>query len=106
MPKVVTRLPIRLVFLAVWLVILAFGGMAQGKLSSVQENDSASFLSADAESTRAAAAAREFLEADTIPVLVTGASDQELTKEEIGQQRCGRSCWYGAARRGSRRLYC
>lgn len=85
MPKLLTRLPIRLVFLAVWLVILAFGGMAQGKLSSVQENDSASFLSADAESTRAAAAAQEFLEADTIPVLVTGASDQELTKEEIGQ---------------------
>lgn len=85
MPKLLTRLPIRLVFLAVWLVILAFGGMAQGKLSSVQENDSASFLSADAESTRAAAAAQEFLEADTIPVLVTGARDEALSKEEIGQ---------------------
>lgn len=56
--------------LAAWLAVGAFGGMAQGKLSQVQTNDSAAFLPSSAESTRAAEAGRAFVDSETLPVLV------------------------------------
>ncbi|MBB2921519.1 MMPL family transporter [Cellulomonas cellasea] len=56
--------------LSVWLAVGAFGGMAQGKLSQVQTNDSAAFLPSSAESTRAGEAGRAFVDSETLPVLV------------------------------------
>ncbi|WP_420112504.1 MMPL family transporter [Pseudactinotalea sp.] len=69
-----------------WLAIGAFGGMAQGTLSQVQENDSAAFLPSSAESTRAAVLAAEFTESDSLPALVVVTSDDgaPLTEEQIG----------------------
>lgn len=58
------------VVLAAWLVVGAFGGMAQGRLSEVQENDSAAFLPESAESTRAAELQRRFVPTTTLPALV------------------------------------
>lgn len=72
--------------LAVWLGIGAVGGMAQGKLSQVQTNDAASFLPASAESTRAAAASRVFVESKTLPALVvlTAPSGKVITPAQRG----------------------
>ena len=56
--------------LLAWLVIGSLGGIAQGQLSQVQENDAAAFLPSSAESTRAAAARAGFVEQSTLPVLV------------------------------------
>lgn len=61
--------------LAVWLAIAAFGGQAQGKLSSVQTNDSAAFLPSSSESTRASEAAVDFVQDDSVPALVLFTSD-------------------------------
>lgn len=70
------------VVLAIWLGIGAFGGQAQGKLSSVQSNDSAAFLPSSAESTLAAKAAAGFVEDEAVPALVIFTSnDGELAKE-------------------------
>jgi len=68
-----------------WLAIGAFGGMAQGTLSQVQENDSAAFLPASAESTRAGDRASEFTQTDTLPALVVVTSDDDapLTDEQV-----------------------
>ncbi len=56
--------------LAAWLAIAAFGGMAQGTLSQVQENDQAAFLPSSAESTRAGELAEEFTADQPLPALV------------------------------------
>ncbi|WP_434056282.1 MMPL family transporter [Georgenia wangjunii] len=81
----VTRAIVLLAVLAGWLAVAAFGGMAQGTLSEVQENDNAAFLPASAESTRADELAREFSESAALPVLVVlEASDgAELTPEQL-----------------------
>ncbi|MEG3616528.1 MMPL family transporter [Isoptericola haloaureus] len=71
--------------IGVWLAIGAFGGQAQGNLSSVQENDSAAFLPESAESTRAAELAAEFTDDTTLPaLLVAEAGDgATLTPEQL-----------------------
>ncbi|GAA3210234.1 MMPL family transporter [Oerskovia jenensis] len=56
--------------LGVWLAIGAVGGQAQGKLSTVQTNDSAAFLPSSAESTRAAEKAQAFVSDESLPALV------------------------------------
>lgn len=71
--------------LAIWLVVGAFGGMAQGRLSDVQENDAAAFLPASAESTRAAELATGFSDTTTLPALVVlrPADGGALTPEQF-----------------------
>ncbi|MDM7831446.1 MMPL family transporter [Cellulomonas edaphi] len=56
--------------LLVWLAIASVGGQAQGKLSQVQTNEAGAFLPSSAESTLAAEASREFVDAPTLPALV------------------------------------
>lgn len=71
--------------IGVWLAIGAFGGQAQGSLSSVQTNDDAAFLPASAESTQAAALAEEFTDSETLPALVVAETSDgsELTREQL-----------------------
>jgi RND superfamily putative drug exporter len=71
--------------IGVWLAIGAFGGQAQGSLSSVQTNDNAAFLPASAESTQAAELAEEFTDSETLPALVVAetADGSELTREQL-----------------------
>ncbi|WP_154796807.1 MMPL family transporter [Occultella kanbiaonis] len=73
------------VSLLAWLGIAAFGGMAQGTLSEVQQNDQAAFLPDSAESTQAAELAREFSETTTLPaLLVLQSSDgAQVTEEQL-----------------------
>lgn len=58
-----------------WLAALAFGGMAQGKVSTVSENDQAVFLPTTAESTLASEEAAKFQEGSSLPVLIVAVND-------------------------------
>jgi RND superfamily putative drug exporter len=78
---------VTLAVLAVWLVVGAFGGMAQGRLSEVQENDAAAFLPASAESTRAAELARAFSDTTTLPALVVVEARPSGSSLTAAQQR-------------------
>ena len=71
--------------LLVWLGVGAGGGMAQGTLSQVQENDAAAFLPASAESTLASEAAREFIDTTSLPALVvaTAPDGGALTPQQV-----------------------
>ncbi|HWV78924.1 MAG TPA: MMPL family transporter [Isoptericola sp.] len=71
--------------IGVWLAIGAFGGQAQGSLSSVQTNDNAAFLPASAESTQAAELAEEFTDSETLPALVVAETTDgsELTRDQL-----------------------
>lgn len=74
------------VALVVWLGIGSLGGMAQGKLSQVQTNDAAAFLPASAESTRAAAESKAFVDTPTLPALVVLEPQDggDVTPEQLG----------------------
>lgn len=80
-------IPVRILLLIVWLAIAAFGGMAQGKISSVQENDQAAFLPETAESTVAGQWAEKFTDSNDFPAFVvfTTTDGSPITGEQIGQ---------------------
>ena len=67
--------------------MLGFGGMAQGQISSVTENDQAFFLLESAESTLASEAAAEFKESNELPLLiaVVKPGDSAFTEEELAE---------------------
>ncbi|MDN4472661.1 MMPL family transporter [Demequina zhanjiangensis] len=71
-----------LVLLAIvaWLGVGGAGGQTFGQLSDVQENDSAAFLPATAESTEAAEAHAEFVQSESVPALmvVEGGSAEDV----------------------------
>lgn len=73
------------VALVAWLAVGAVGGMAQGKLAQVQENDAAAFLPSSAESTRAAEASRAFVDTPTLPALVVMQPEDggDVTPEQV-----------------------
>ena len=75
------------VSIVVWMAIASFGGQAQGKLSQVQTNDTAAFLPSSAESTLAAEAGREFVEAPALPALavLTPAAGGQVTDAQVEQ---------------------
>lgn len=71
--------------LVAWLAIGGFGGIAQGQLSQVQENDQAAFLPESAESTQASEIIAEFSVDDALPALlvIEPADGGEVTQEQI-----------------------
>lgn len=71
--------------LLAWLAIGGFGGIAQGQLSQVQENDQAAFLPESAESTQASAILEKFSVDEDLPALLVATSDDgaELSREQI-----------------------
>ncbi|WP_182173956.1 MMPL family transporter [Flaviflexus equikiangi] len=77
---------VRVILLLVWLVIGGLGGMAQGQLSSVQENDQALYLPESAESTYVAERVGDFTDSQSLPVFVvfTTADGEPLTEQQIG----------------------
>src|SRR5690606_35522586 len=80
----VLRVLVLLAVLIGWLGLAGSGGMAMGSLSQVQENDQAAFLPESAESTRAAAAQREFVEQTTLPALLVISADGGLDEAHPG----------------------
>ena len=81
----VRRVALIAVSLAAWLAVGAFGGMAQGQLSQVQSNDAATFLPASAESTRASAENRSFVDNPSLPALVvlTSTSGGAISPDQL-----------------------
>ena len=77
-------IPVLLLALA-WLAVGAFGGIKQGELSKVQQNDPATFLPLEAESTRAGEIAAEFSDDSALPalVVVTREDGAELTAADL-----------------------
>lgn len=53
-----------------WLVLAGVAGPYAGQLSAVQENDSATFLPAEAESTRVQVLQQEFSTSDAVPAVI------------------------------------
>ena len=66
-----------------WLAIGGVGGMSIGRLSEVQENDTASFLPRSAESTRAAELSAGFRQTTTLPALVVVEGDGALSAADL-----------------------
>ncbi len=62
----------------VWFAVAAFGGPRVGQLSSVQENDNATFLPSSAESTLAAEQARTVRSQEALPLFVVVSRDSGL----------------------------
>ncbi|WP_407317500.1 MMPL family transporter [Isoptericola halotolerans] len=89
--------------IGVWLAIGVFGGQAQGQLSSVQTNDSAAFLPANAESTEAAELAAQFSDDETLPALVVAetADGSPLTDDQLADVRAFAGAVPGAPLEGT-----
>ena len=68
-----------------WLAIGAIGGQSIGKLSSLQKNDNASFLPADAESTRVAEAQAAFAQNKALPMIVVAERDGALAPADLAR---------------------
>jgi RND superfamily putative drug exporter len=66
-----------------WLALAGFGGPKIGALSSVQSNDQESFLPPDAESVKAAAAARAFDTSGALPAIVIFSSQTAATPGQL-----------------------
>ena len=72
------------VVLLVWLVVGGVGGQYTGRLSEVQQNDNASFLPKDAESTAVIEALTGFTDQQEIPIILVAEKDAgTLTPEDL-----------------------
>lgn len=80
-------IPLRILLLLFWLAMLGFGGMAQGQISNVTENDQAFFLPESAESTLASQAASDFKESSELPMLiaVVKPDDSAFSEAELAE---------------------
>ena len=67
-----------LAIIIIWFSVAGVGGPTFGKISSVSKNDQASFLPANAESTRAQVAQQKFYNSDTIPAIVVIESSHTI----------------------------
>ncbi|WP_282072304.1 MMPL family transporter [Janibacter hoylei] len=82
-PTAVPRL-IAGVVIVLWFVVAGVGGPLVGQLSSVQDNDQASFLPADAESTQVSARLGDFGADATLPLLLVVEDDGGIDRSTIG----------------------
>ncbi|WP_114203065.1 MMPL family transporter [Janibacter anophelis] len=73
------------VVILLWFAIAGIGGPLVGQLTSVQDNDQASFLPQSAESTRVAEQLDDFDADTTLPLIVAVEADGELDREAIGE---------------------
>ena len=70
--------------LIVWFVVGGIGGPIFGKLSTVTNNNQASYLPASADSTKVQALAPRFMNTSTIPAVVLVTSNHTLTQTDLG----------------------
>ena len=72
------------VVIVLWFVVAGVGGPLVGQLSSVQDNDQASFLPADAESTQVSARLGDCGADATLPLLLVVEDDGGIDRSTIG----------------------
>lgn len=78
------RLVVPAVLVLLWLGWTAAGGQTFGNLSAVTSNDQATFLPADAESTRALELQGQFGDSDAVPATIIAVpSTSEVTEEDF-----------------------
>ena len=73
----------KFVVVAFWLVVVALLGPLAGKLSGAQDNDAASWLPGEAESTQVVEAASAFVSENTIPAVVVYENTDGLTPDDL-----------------------
>ena len=73
----------KFVVVAFWLVVVALLGPLAGKLSGAQDNDAASWLPGDAESTQVVEAASTFVSENTIPAVIVYENPDGLTPDDL-----------------------
>src|SRR4029453_1899038 len=66
-----------------WLVLGSLGGPTVGKLSEVQENDNATFLPKQAESTVVANESAKFVNSKALPYFVLIVRDSGITPQDL-----------------------
>ncbi len=71
--------------LLLWLLVAGVGGPLVGQLSSVQNNDQASFLPEDAESTRVSARLGDFGADSTLPLIVVVEDEGGLDRSDLAR---------------------
>ena len=74
-PRGAVRVALPALLVVLWTLWTAWGGQTFGDLSSVTSNDQATFLPADAESTRASELQQEFGENDAAPATVIASRE-------------------------------
>ena len=83
LPSKWLRIAIPVVLLGVWFAVAGIGGPTFGKISNVSSNDQASFLPANAESTKVSEAQAKFATAKNIPAIVVFESKTNLTPADL-----------------------
>ncbi|MGE9782017.1 MMPL family transporter [Janibacter sp. G368] len=83
-PSVLPRLLAGLV-IVLWFAVGAVGGPLVGQLSSVQDNDQASFLPQSAESTRVAEQLPDFEADSTLPLIVAVEAEGGLGRDQLAE---------------------
>lgn len=73
------------VVLVLWFAVAGFGGPLVGQLTSVQDNDQASFLPQDAESTLVAEQLSDFDADATLPLIIAVEDEGGLDRAALGQ---------------------
>ncbi|MBW8872485.1 MAG: MMPL family transporter, partial [Leifsonia sp.] len=66
----------------IWLGVSGLGGPTFGKLSTVVNNDQASYLPASAESTQVQSDLKKFFPSDTVPAIVVYARSAGVTRDD------------------------
>ncbi|MEO8784790.1 MAG: efflux RND transporter permease subunit [Candidatus Saccharimonadales bacterium] len=69
----------------VWLAVAGVGGPTFGKINNVTKNDQASFLPANAESTKAQNIQQQFYDSKTVPAIVVIESTHKIEPQQLGQ---------------------
>lgn len=73
------------VVLVLWVALAGAGGPLVGQLSSVQDNDQASFLPEDAESTRVSEQLADFDADATLPLIIAVEGEGSLDRATLGE---------------------
>jgi len=76
------RIVAPLILVVIWLGVSSLGGPTFGKLSTVVNNDQASYLPASAESTQVQSDLKKFFPSDTVPAIVVYARSTGLTADD------------------------
>ncbi|MES1211949.1 MAG: MMPL family transporter, partial [Leifsonia sp.] len=73
-----------LILVLIWLGVSSLGGPTFGTISTVVNNDQASYLPASAESTQVQSDLKKFFPSDTVPAIVVYARAAGITKADTG----------------------
>lgn len=86
-PGLGLRVVIPAVLAVLWLSWTAWGGQVFGVISEVTTNDQATFLPADAESTRALDLSEQFTDSDSVPATIIAAKESALSPDDLAEAR-------------------